>query len=53
MRSTKILNAKVDFKDVDISFFRHFPKVAIALDELQVIGTGTFAADTLLICKTY
>jgi hypothetical protein len=44
----KNLNAKVDFKDVDISFFRHFPKVAVALDELQVIGTGNFAADTLL-----
>ena len=42
------LNAKVDFKDVDISFFRHFPKVAVALDKLQVIGTGPFAEDTLL-----
>ncbi|MGF2413437.1 hypothetical protein [Ferruginibacter sp.] len=44
----KNLNAKVDFKDVDISFFRHFPKVAVALDELQVIGVGNFSADTLL-----
>lgn len=42
------INAKVDFKDVDISFFRHFPKVAVALDNLQVIGTGVFAADTLV-----
>jgi hypothetical protein len=47
----KNITAKVDFKEVDISFFRHFPKVAIALDELQVIGTGTFAADTLLSAK--
>jgi hypothetical protein len=45
------LNAKVDFKDVNISFFRHFPKVAVALDELQVIGTGPFAADTLLAAE--
>ena len=44
----KNLTAKVDFKGVDISFFRHFPKVAVGLDELQVIGTGAFAADTLL-----
>lgn len=44
----KSLNAKVDFKEVDISFFRHFPKVSIGLDELQVTGTGVFAADTLL-----
>jgi len=47
----KNLTAKVDFKDVDISFFRHFPKVAIALDELQVVGTDAFAADTLLSAK--
>jgi len=47
----KSINAKVDFKEVDISFFRHFPKVSIGLDELQVVGTGYFAADTLLSAK--
>ncbi len=47
----KNINAEVDFKEVDISFFRHFPKVSIGLDELQVVGTGTFAADTLLFAK--
>ncbi|MEO7308534.1 MAG: AsmA family protein, partial [Ferruginibacter sp.] len=45
------LNAKVDFKDVDISFFRNFPRVSIGLDQLQVIGTDQFAADTLLSAK--
>lgn len=45
------LNAKVDFKDVDISFFRHFPKVSIGLDELEVIGTDYFSEDTLLLAK--
>lgn len=44
----KNINARVDFKEVDISFFRHFPKVSIGLDDLQVIGTGYFDADTLL-----
>lgn len=44
----KKINAKVDFKDVNISFFRHFPKVSIGLDKLQIVGTGYFAADTLL-----
>lgn len=43
----KNLTAKVDFKDVDISFFRHFPKVAVALKDVQVIGTGIFEGDTL------
>ena len=44
----KKLNATVDFKEVDISFFRHFPKVAVGLDELRVTGVGVFATDTLL-----
>lgn len=47
----KNINAKVDFKGVDISFLRHFPKVSIGLDGLQVTGTGYFAADTLLSAK--
>ena len=47
----KNINAKVDFKEVDISFFRNFPKVSIGLDELQVVGTDYFAADTLLYAK--
>ncbi len=45
------LNARVDFKDVDISFFRHFPHVAAGLDNLHVIGTGDFSKDTLLSAK--
>ncbi len=45
------LNAKVDFKDVDISFFRHFPKVAVALEGLQVTGVDEFVGDTLLAAK--
>lgn len=44
----KNLNARVDFTGVDISFFRHFPKVAVALEELSVVGLADFAADTLL-----
>lgn len=45
------LSAKVDFKDVDISFFRHFPRVAVALDGLQVVGLDEFSADTLISAK--
>ncbi len=47
----KNINAKVDFKDVDISFFRHFPKVAVALNGLNVTGSGNFIADTLIAAK--
>lgn len=47
----KNINAKVDFEKVDISFFRHFPRVSIGLDGLQVMGSGTFETDTLLYTK--
>ncbi len=47
----KNINAKVDFKDVDISLFRHFPHVAVGLENLQVIGTGDFSKDTLVSSK--
>ncbi|MEO5681357.1 MAG: AsmA-like C-terminal region-containing protein [Chitinophagaceae bacterium] len=45
------VNAKVDFKDVDISFFRHFPKVALGIRNLQVTGINEFIADTLFAAK--
>lgn len=44
----KNLNAKVEFNDVDISFFRKFPKVSMALDGLSIKGLGSFDSDTLL-----
>jgi hypothetical protein len=47
----KNLNARVDFKDLDLSFFRHFPRVSVALEDLQVIGTDIFAKDTLISAK--
>lgn len=47
----KNINARVDFEDVDISFFRHFPQVSIGLDGLQVTGKDFFAADTLIAAK--
>jgi len=30
----KQLNAKVDFKDVDLSLFRHFPRLAVGLERI-------------------
>src|SRR5664279_4473212 len=47
----KKVNASVDFSDVDISLFRHFPRLSIGLDNLQVIGTGTFSKDTLISAR--
>lgn len=47
----KSLNAKVEFKDVDLSLFRQFPRLAVALDELAVTGVDHFEGDTLLAVK--
>ncbi|HMG82645.1 MAG TPA: AsmA-like C-terminal region-containing protein [Ferruginibacter sp.] len=42
------INAKVNFSDVDISLFTHFPKLSVGIDSLQVIGVGAFESDTLM-----
>jgi hypothetical protein len=47
----KQLVADVDFKDVDISLIRHFPRLAVAIEDLQVINRAPFAGDTLLSVK--
>ena len=49
----KSLTAKVDFNAVNLSLFRHFPKISIALEGLSVAGTGEFANDTLISAKTF
>src|SRR6187431_272067 len=48
----KSLVATVDFKNVNLSLFRHFPKISISLDELSVVGTNEFSKDTLVSAKT-
>lgn len=45
------INAKADFKDISISFFRHFPKVSVALQNLSIVGVDEFAGDTLIAAK--
>ena len=45
------VNARVDFKDIDISLFRHFPRLAVGLEDLQVIGTADFSKDTLIAAR--
>jgi len=48
----KSINAKVDFKSVDLSLFRHFPSVSISINDLSVVGVKEFASDTLISTKT-
>jgi uncharacterized protein involved in outer membrane biogenesis len=44
----KNIAAKVDFSDVDLSLFRNFPRLSVALDSLRVTGIDEFAEDTLV-----
>lgn len=45
------VTARVEFKDLNLSFFRHFPKLAIGLEDLSVTGLEEFRADTLLSAR--
>ncbi len=45
------LTAKIDFKDVSLSVFRHFPELAIGLQDLEVTGTGQFDGVKLMQCE--
>ena len=41
------LAARVDWRDVGVSFFRNFPNLTLRLDDLTVANQGRFAGDTL------
>ena len=45
------INAKVDFADADVSFFRNFPKASIVLEDVKVINNAPFENDTLFYGK--
>jgi AsmA-like C-terminal region len=53
VRSTfsKDLRAYVNFSDVDISWFRHFPNITIGLNNLEITCVGEFQGDSLLTAK--
>jgi AsmA-like C-terminal region len=52
-RFSKDLRAHVQFSGLEISLFRHFPKISITLDNLQVTCVGEFQDDTLLTAKQF
>src|ERR671928_2025589 len=41
------LNARVDWRDAGLSFFRNFPNLTLTLDDLTTVGVGRFQGDTL------
>lgn len=44
----KMLNAQFDFRSLDISLFRNFPKASITLSNFWLRGVGEFENDTLV-----
>ena len=41
------VNANINFKDLDLTVIRSFPKLGIQLHSLTVVGVDSFATDTL------
>jgi len=45
------VEASIDFGDVDVSLIRHFPDILLELNDLKVIGKGTFDGVNLVSAK--
>lgn len=45
------LNAEAGFRDASVSFFRHFPKLSLRLDNLYIAGKDQFKGDTLIAAE--
>jgi hypothetical protein len=45
------VEAHVEFHDVNISIFRHFPRLSVALEAISVRGVNQFSKDTLIAAK--
>ena len=47
------VNAKVNFENYKLSFFRNFPNLSFGLDDLSVVGIGKFENDTLAGVRSF
>ena len=47
------LDAKVDWRDQSLGLFRDFPNLSLGLDDLTVVGVGTFEGDTLAAIRRF
>ncbi len=46
--ANKMLNARLDFGDLDLSLLRHFPHASVELTDLLLVGVDKFEGDTLV-----
>jgi AsmA protein len=49
--ANKHLAGKLDYKQVHLTFFRHFPSLTVSVDDLLLLGSKPFQQDTLLSAK--
>ena len=49
--ANKRLAGKLDYKEVHLTFFRHFPSLTVSVDDLLLQGSKPFQQDTLLSAK--
>jgi len=49
----KMLNAKVDWKGIDLSLLSNFPNLSVGLEGLKVTGIKEFDGDTLVAFKSF
>ena len=47
------VNATVDFSDIRLSMFRHFPYLSVGMEGLSVVNDAPFAGDTLMSFRTF
>ena len=47
LEASRNLDARVDWRDVGLSFFHDFPNLTLTLDDLTAAGVGRFQGDTL------
>jgi uncharacterized protein involved in outer membrane biogenesis len=47
------VNARVDWRDVGLSFFHDFPNLTLTLDDLTTVGVGKFQGDTLAAVRHF
>jgi len=50
-KANQSINATVDFSDVSLSVFKHFPKLAVGINNLSIVGVNEFDKDTLIAAK--
>jgi hypothetical protein len=51
--ANKNLDATLDFDDLGLSVFRHFPRLTVTIDNARLINHAPFAGDTLLLLEKF